>query len=506
MAPEGQVPNFTPIASESPQESSLYSQECVMPSNKKIILNVVALLGVFSTSLVVLRAETQSLETLLAYLKSPNTSTRRDAAHKLGERRVRNQLAVEALSVAARNDEDSDVRSEALQSLGMIKDFSATPEMIEALKDPKAGVRSIAIRSLVALYTEHDIEFITNRRAGWNLFNPFLDTSDHEIVEPFITVDPAIVSAIAESARSDRDRDVRISAIRAIGVLRGSAAIPQLADALNADQDVRMEVLRAFIKIGNQSAGPNLIPFFRDSDYKVRTQAMVAAGMLKYKPAVEPLLAVYGLGREKKGTFKTVEDKVKGRLTYMSTRDEAALWALSLIGDEKAEQTFVENMTDNDADRRQYAIEGLARIAYVRYLDQISRMVLTEKNGDVKLAEYWALYKMGSTANIQYIVRKLDTDQSDQARGYLLESNPVDLYPHIRSSSKEVRHKVIDVLGRTGDQETIKELETVVQGSGSSTADTATLAIKRIEWRIAGRPRASDDVLQKDRPRRASNP
>ena len=476
-----------------------------MPSTKKMIVQIVTLLALL-TLVVAVRAETQSLETLLAYLKSPNPSTRHDAAHKLGERRVRNQLAVEALAVAARKDEDPDVRAEALQSLGMIKDFSALPEMIDALQDPKADVRGVAIRSLVALYTEHDIDFITNRRAGWNLFNPFLDTSDHEIVEPYVTVDPAIVAAIGESARGDGERDVRISAIRAVGVLRGAAAIPHLADALNADQDLRMEVLRAFIKIGDTSAGPHLIPFFRDSDHKVRTQAMVAAGMLKYKPAVEPLLSVYGLGPEKKGTFKKVGERVKGGLSYLPPRDEAALWALSLIGDEKAEQTFVENMTDKDADRRQYAIEGLARIAEPRYLDQISRLVLTEKNGDVKLAEYWALYKMGSTANIQYIVRKLETDQEDQARAYLMESNAVDLYPHVRSSSKEVRQKTIEILGRIGNQDTIKELEPIVRTSSASTADTATVAIKRIEWRISGRPRANDSVLQRDRPRRASNP
>jgi HEAT repeat protein len=477
-----------------------------MPSNKKAIAQIVTLLGVLLTFVLATRAETQSLETLLAYLKSPNPGTRQDAAHKLGERRVRNQLAVEALAVTARKDEDPNVRSEALKSLGMIKDFSALPEMIDALKDPTAEVRGIAIRSLVALYTEHDIDFITNRRAGWNLFNPFLDTSDHEIVEPYITVDPAIVTAIGESSRSDRERDVRISAIRAVGVLRGAAALPHLADALNADQDLRIEVLRAFIKIGDQSAGPHLIPFFRDSDHKVRTQAMVAAGMLKYKPAVDPLLSVYGLGPEKKGTLKKVGERVKGGLSYLPARDEAALWALSLIGDEKAEQTFVENMTDKDADRRQYAIEGLARIAEPRYLDQISRLVLTEKNNDVKIAEYWALYKMGSTSNIQYVVRKLETDQEDQVRAYLLESNPVDLYPHIQSTSKEVRRKVIEILGRIGDQETIKELEPVVRTSGSSTADTATVAIKRIEWRLSGRPRAQDNVLQRDRPRRASNP
>lgn len=478
-----------------------------MPSNKKMIVQIATLLFAFLAFVFAVRAETQSLETLLAYLKSPNPGTRQDAAHKLGERRVRNQLAVEALAVAARKDDDHAVRAEALQSLGMIKDFAALPEMIDALKDQNADVRRIAVRSLVALYTEHDIDFITNRRAGWSLFNPFLDTSDHEIVEPYVTVDPVIVTAIGETARGDREREVRISAVRAAGVLRGVGAIPHLADALNADQDMRMEVLRAFIKIGDQSAGPHLLPFFRDSDHKVRTQAMVAAGMLKYKPAVDPLLSVYGLGPEKKGTLKKVGERVRGGLSYLPARDEAALWALSLIGDDKAEQTFVENMTDNDADRRQYAIEGLARIADPRYMDQISRLVLTEKNNDVKLAEYWALYRMGSTSNIQFVVRKLETDQDDQARGYLMETTtPADLFPYIRSSSKEVRQKVIEILGRIGDQETIKELEPVVRTSSASTADTATVAIKRIEWRISGRPRASDSVLQRERPRRATNP
>lgn len=478
-----------------------------MPINKKMIVRIVALIFAMLSFDFVARADSQSLETLLAYLKSPNPGTRRDAAHKLGERRVRNQLAVEALAVAARKDEDREVRAEALQSLGMIKDFSALPEMLDALKDPHSEVRGVAIRSLVALYTENDIGFITNRRAGWNLFNPFLDTSDHEIVEPYITVEPLIVTSIGESARGDRERDVRISAVRALGVLRGTAAIPHLADALSADQDLRIEVLRAFIKIGDQSAGPHLIPFFRDSDQKVRTQAMVAAGMLKYKPAVEPLLSVYGLGPEKKGALVKVGERVKGGLAYLPQRDEAALWALSLIGDEKAEQTFVENMTDKDADRRQYAIEGLARIADPRYEDQISRLVLTEKNNDVKLAEYWALYRMGSVTNIQFVVRKLDTDQESQARAYLMEAtSPADLFPYIRSSSKEVSQKVIEILGRIGDQETIKELEPVVRTSSASTSDIATVAIKRIEWRMSGRPRASDSVMQRERPRRASNP
>jgi len=475
-----------------------------MPSTIKPCVRILTLVCIVTMLAAVVPAETQSLETLLAYMKSPNVSTRRDAARKLGERRVRNQLAIEALASAVTKDDNHSVREDAVNSLGLIKDFSALPEMLDSLKDIEPGVRGVGVRSLVALYTEHDIEFITNRRSGWNLFNPLLDTSDHEIIEPYILVDPKIIAALGETARDDQDRDVRVSAIRALGVLRAGGAIPQLNEALTADQDVRIEVLRAFIKIGDPAAGPHLVQFFLDSDQKVRTQAMVAAGLLKYRPAVEPLIAAYRLGPEKKGSLKKVTDKVKGRFTYLPPRDEAALWALSLLGDDRAEQVFAENITNDDDDRRQQAIEGLARIDKPHYLDQISQLILKEDNSDVKLADHWALYRMGAAQHLIYIVRKLDTDQKDQARGYLLESNPADLYSHVYSSSKEIRQGVIEVLGRIGDAETVKELEPVVRTSSPSTADAATVAIKRIEWRMAGRPRASDDVMS--RPRRAANP
>jgi hypothetical protein len=82
-----------------------------------------------------------------------------------------------------------------------------------------------------------------------------------------------------------------------------------------------------------------------------------------------------------------------------------------------------------------------------------------------------------------------------------------DLYPYARSSQIEVRRKVIEILGKIGDKSTIAELEPVATSAGAETADTATVAIKRIEWRIAGKPRASDEVLRKQtRPRRAANP
>jgi HEAT repeat protein len=453
-----------------------------------------------SASLVArVRADNQSLETLLANLKSPNIVTRRDAARKLGERRVRNQLAVEALAVTAREDQSSSVRADAVKSLGMIKDFSAVPDMIRMLRDPNEEVRLVTVRSLVALYTEHDIDFVTNRRVGWNRLNPFLDTNDHEIVEPYIVVDPNITSSLGEAARSDRSLDVRIAAVRACGVLRARNAIDKLADALASDHELRMEVLRAFIKIGDPAAGRHLVPFFNDSDRKIRTQAMVAAGLLKYRGAVEPLLAAYRLGPEEKGILKKVSDKVKGRITYLPPRDEAALWALSLLGDQRAEQVFLENLFSEDGDRRQYAVEGFARMGEPKYRNRIAAMIGKEKDDEVRLAAYWATYKLGDAGSLTFVANKLDSGQHEQAREYLLEANnPADLFPFVRSSSMGVRRRVIEILGRIGDQETIRELEPVTRTSSAETADIANLAIKRIEWRLAGRPRAGDSTPRRE--------
>jgi HEAT repeat protein len=449
--------------------------------------------AVLLVSIAAIAADDQSVETLLDYMKSPQAVTRREAAHKLGERRVRDQAAVQALAAAAHSDEDEQVRAEALRSLGRIKDFSALDVMIGAVKDSDPGVRRAAIKALVSLYTEHDIDFITNRRTGWNRLNPLLDTDDHEIIPRYVLVDPNIISALGDSARDDRTRDNRIAAIRALGVLRGADAIPQLADALTSDREVRIDVTRTFIKIGEPEAARYLITFFRDSDQKVRTQAMFAAGMLKYHPAAEPLLSVYGLGPESKGLVSMVSGKIKGTFEYLPPRDEAALWGLALIGDPQAEQVFVENLDDKDSDRRQYAVEGLARIAEPRYKDQISRMILTEHNGDLKLAEYWAMYKMGDRGELQQVVRKLDSSQSEQAKQYAAEVNsPSDLYPYVDSSSKTIRLAVIQILGRIGDRESISVLKPVASASGHSAADAATDAIKSIEFRLWGGVNAGD--------------
>ncbi|HEU4387312.1 MAG TPA: hypothetical protein VFV34_05910, partial [Blastocatellia bacterium] len=102
------------------------------------------------------------------------------------------------------------------------------------------------------------------------------------------------------------------------------------------------------------------------------------------------------------------------------------------------------------------------------------------------------------------VVRALDSYQYEQlSRSYLMESDPADLYPHLHSSNKKIKKSVIEILGRTGNETTIEQLKPIVQASGPETTDLATVAMKRIEWRVNGHPRGGDDILQREsRPRK----
>ena len=116
----------------------------------------------------------------------------------------------------------------------------------------------------------------------------------NEVIEPYQAVDPSIVRGLGNPRAAIANVMSALHPFARSACCEAGARLAQLADALSADQDVRIDVIRTFIKIGDPTAGQYLIPFFHDSNQKVRTQAMVAAGLLKFRPAVVPLLSVYG--------------------------------------------------------------------------------------------------------------------------------------------------------------------------------------------------------------------
>lgn len=411
-------------------------------------------------------------------LQSGKVEVRRDAAKKLGE--LRSRGAAEQLARAATEDPDAEVRRAAVVSLGRVGDRARAPEMVAALKDPDPKVRGGAVQGLVNLYLDRDERFFTRVRGGLVRLVPFWNEHQTATVEPYVEVDPAITAALAD-VLEDSDEGNRVAAVRALGALGASARIDAMADAMAADTKLRHEVLDAFVLIGETGAAIYAIPFFESEDADLAAHAMVAAGQLRAVKAVTPLMTVYGSDRPKLGVVGAV------RNAFTPERQKAALQALAFIGDPSSEGAFTENFYNRDPDRRRAAFEGIAREGDKRFVEVVTRAGQREKNDDVRLAQTFALYKLGSSGMMAVIVEALrSSSRRDQAAAYVYEAtSPEHLTPFLRERNREAQRIVVEALGVVGDQSTADALKPLVRGADPEIALTADRSIRRIEWRLS---------------------
>jgi HEAT repeat protein len=419
----------------------------------------------------------QTTEELIANLRSPIVKTRVEAARKLGERRQRE--AAEPLAEVVGKDSSPEVKKEAVRALGLIKVEETVPAMLTALSDADKDVRKAAILGVVSFYIETNIDFITARRRGWNILNPFLETYEATIVEPYTEVDSRIIEGLVRVAKTDSDQDVRVASVKALGVLRATSAIAQLGVLFAGSSFLRVDILRTFIKLGDPSAGKYIIPFLDDNESDVRKQALTTIGILGVKEAVPKLIEVYNRPKN--------EETAK-----------LALEALALIADPAAEEIFLQNLNNKLPDRRRFGNEGLARLVAKKYIERISRERLQERDRSVQLAQAFALYKLGRTEFAEAVFQELESARKDQAYSYLLEIEPEDLFPFLHRGGLEARKRVIEALGHIGDQETIQQLKPLLTASDPTLVNAANLAIQRIERQEKSGP--------KTRPKRVGRP
>src|SRR5205823_1404764 len=137
-------------------------------------------------------------------------------------------------------------------------------------------------------------------RAGASIKARFGDRND-QVIEPFVMVRPEVIAALGQLARGGNGMDVRANACRAIGILRGQAAVPDVIDAIRTkDNNVMFEGLVAIEKIRDAEAGPKIAYLVRDLDDRVQAVAIEAVGLLRAKDARPPLRGIVSNPRNSK--------------------------------------------------------------------------------------------------------------------------------------------------------------------------------------------------------------
>jgi hypothetical protein len=141
-------------------------------------------------------------------------------------------------------------------------------------------------------------------------------------------------------------------------------------------------------------------------------------------------------------------------------------------------------LSDRDPLVRQRGAEVLARLAASEWRHLVEGYRLQEKNARVKIALDWALYRMGKPEALYEVVRALDSPRAEQAAGYLAQlETPEPLYPVLPRVNGNTQIKLLEVLGRSGNEATLEQIKPYEDSIDPKIADAARHAEEEIARR-----------------------
>ena len=373
------------------------------------------------------------------------------------------------------NDGDVEVRREAVTALVRLGGLAGLDLLANATKDPDEEIQIRSTDGLVNFYLPGYIEFgltASLKRAGTSLKGKFSDTND-QVIPPYVQVREDVVLALGALAKGGISEQSRANAARAVGVLRGRAAIPDLAEAVKSKKTpVIYESLVAFQKIGDPAAADSFLFLLRDLDEKVQIAAIEATGQLKNKNAVPKLREVLG---DSKST------KVK----------RAALISLAKLPGEDNRPVYEQFILDRDDGLRAAAAEGFARLKNPEDAVRMVKLFDEEKKMNPRLSLAFAAVMLGKRelselSPLQYLVNTLNSySWRGVSHAFLIElCREQDireaLYPVMHQRTKEEKIWLADILARTYAADARPVLEKLSQDGETEVAQAGARAIRTL--------------------------
>jgi HEAT repeat protein len=370
----------------------------------------------------------------------------------------------------------TDVRVEAVRQL---TDARALDALILATHDNDAEVQIRATDGLVNFYVPGYVQTgigASIKRVGSSIKGRFTDTNDL-VIDPFVTVRPDVITALGGLARGGAAMEVRANAARAVGILRGKQAVPDLLEALRSkDTDVLYESLIALQKIRDESAGPRIAFLLRDLNSKVQIAAIETTGLLKNRDAVPDLIDVLK---------RTKDAKVR----------RAALGSLAMLPDDRTRSLFQQYLTDKDDKMRAAAAEGFARLRNRADLPVVEQAWKEEGKGSPRVSMAFALVMLGHTeisefSALQFLINNLNsTAYKGESVPFLTElaRDPAvrkALYGPLATATKDEKIGLVRVLAVSGDKESVGYLEKVSRDPDPEVAQEGLRAMRNLQARL----------------------
>ena len=383
-------------------------------------------------------------------------------------------------------DADTTVRLEAVKALDDIAGPKTVDALVEAARDNDPEIQIRAADGLVNVYLPGYLKTGisgTLRRAGDSIRAKFTDTND-QIIDAYVEVPAPVIQALGRMARGGvslagggGSLESRANAARALGILRGQAAVPDLLEALNSkDNRLMYESLVALQKIRDPAAGPGLAFLLRDLDEKVRIAALEATGILRNQSAAPQ-----------------VRDAIEHPLTPKTQRE--ALTALAMISDPADRGVFLRYLNDRDDGLRAAAAEGLARLKNPGDRMVLDKVFEGERSANARLSEAFAVVSLGSRqmsefSPLQYLLNNLNVKAYRSSAIAFLTELARDsevrqaIYPILTHATRDEKTGLSIVLARSGDRDSEPYLEALLKDSDPEVMQEGTRSLRTLRTRV----------------------
>lgn len=376
-------------------------------------------------------------------------------------------------------DIDLNVRLEAVKALDDIGGPKTVDALVDAARDNDPEIQIRATDGLVNVYLPGYLKTGlsgTLKRAGNSIRAKFTDTND-QMIDAYVEVPPPVIQILGRLARGGASIESRANAARAVGILRGQAAIPDLLEALHSKDDRLMyESLIALQKIRDPSAGPGLAFLLRDLNDKIQVAALQATGILRNQSAAPDVRDVVDHARNSK------------------IRREA-LATLAMLADPADRGVFLRYLNDKDDGLRAAGAEGLARLKNSADAPALEKAFAAEHNASTRLSLAFAVVSLGNRqmsefSPLQYLLNTLNSKAyRDVAISFLTElARDTEvrqaIYPVLTHATRDEKTGISIVLARSGDRDSEPFLEALVKDSDPDVMQEGTRSLRTLRTRV----------------------
>jgi HEAT repeat protein len=377
------------------------------------------------------------------------------------------------------NSASVDTRIEAIKQLIALGGKDTIEPLIRGTRDSDAEVQIRSTDGLVNFYLPGYVKqgigssFV---RAGASVRARFSDTND-QTIDAFVIVRPEVIAALGQVARGGSSLDSRANACRAVGILRGQAAVPDLIEALRTkDNRTMYEALVALQKIRDPAAGPRVAYLVRDLDDKVQAAAIETVGILRAQEALPALRDIANNPRNSKS-------------------ERSALNAISLMPQPQDRALLQRYLGSKDEKLRASAAEGLGRVGDPADMVILQRLWREEDKMLPRLGAAFGLVldgdlDVGEDAPLRYLINTLNSaSYKDVAVAYLTEAarKPVVchvMYQPLEQGTREEKIQLSRILATSGDSTTVPYLEKVSRDQDAEVAKEGLRALRALKSRL----------------------